>query len=249
MQSFMESLFLKIELDEDKSRYLSNASIMVTNTGTQPATKVVIKIESGGNILNYGIFSIDEVSLTKINPKILEARMARFVQGSNIIIKMNTTIDANSYNKSYNVHAVYDQGFNRLNERLPWYQEFAAYVVSDLTFKVVVVVEAAILGFILFVAYRKNYENSHKSEFFIDAVIREMITVRNMLMCSNLESTELTELIYYNSGYKYGSSLFSTISMRDFLCIDNFYETLKDRNEYIKKISYMDPPSSQVNTY
>jgi len=111
-----------------------NASILVVNTGGAAATHVKLMVKAPEEIIVSNNFSTDNITLQKVNPKLLEGNMQRFVQGPGSLVNISLMIKAKpniNYTKSYAAFVTYDQGSNTGGYSLksPQYMTYIIYFI------------------------------------------------------------------------------------------------------------------------
>ena len=81
------------------------ASIQISNGGSVPATHLKLVVLIPLDIISNKTFNIENISLSNIGPRILEAKMPRFIHGDGSLTTINIGMEGKS-NKIYRNYAL-----------------------------------------------------------------------------------------------------------------------------------------------
>ena len=186
---------LPIEQDE-----ISRTSVDVFNDGRVPATNLKLFIRSPENILTYDNFTTENITVSKLGPKLLRVDVPRLVQGGGSMVNTVLTTDTNSNasNQSMIVHAIFDQGsLTRVSMSEP---AFVDKLILDLTSFFGNPLVSILIGIITLSGTLFMYRNyKHRRSRYI---LERLIIKLNMIVENNIgnESLMLKKLYELQSG-------------------------------------------------
>ncbi|MGH9995619.1 MAG: hypothetical protein ACRD4J_10350 [Nitrososphaeraceae archaeon] len=122
INTFINDFFYQPNLSIDTKTNASDPQvndIIIRNSGTEAATKLVITVEAPGIVQNRNIFSTENIKVTeypKIDNNTLQIYVSRLVQGEGSFVRIESVVDdkssteSNPLSSNYSVYATYDQG-------------------------------------------------------------------------------------------------------------------------------------------
>jgi hypothetical protein len=244
--------------NNSKQQQETKFQTIVLNDGRSAATNVRLTLlYPSANIINYSIpFHNENITSLKLEgPTSLIAEIDRLSKGATVII--NTTVikkDAaivGSHYKYYAVSATFDQGTNTIfNLSSPAVRVQDIEKVIPLNLRLLIVTTfLALICFLMGLFYKriKHFRFQINRPKLVFDVVREMVTVRDMLK-KNILSTTIFPILRWNSiEDETKRQIFS--DHRDYNLINDFYKDLKQRDSDFSQKDISDQTLREKNEH
>jgi hypothetical protein len=187
-----------------------------------------------------------------INKPYLEIFTGKFSSGNGSLIKLETSIDTSQHFRFYNysVSAVFDQGSEqgRVIKPIVSFADQIAHFYDRYSLLVNLYI---LSGFLFYIFFSYYLEPKGLKVFFIQTVKRNLISVRRDLLDNPCHNKSLDIPISWNDNKTYPTYKKIDIikDLADYALIDDFYSSLKKRNEYLvsQEPNKDDPKLRQLN--
>jgi hypothetical protein len=113
--SYVTAPYVQVLIKPDSKHNGSNATILMVNIGGTAAKHVKLTVKTPEEITSNDTFNTENITLQKVNPKLLQGDMKRFVQGAGSLVNISLAIKAKpniNYTQNYAAFVTYDQGSN-----------------------------------------------------------------------------------------------------------------------------------------